>query len=424
MRATLAALADEAEDLFTTGPVLPSELGQQRADAWDELEARLPGSLEEYPAAYRNFFQRWLETQLAQLERRAAMTELGRAARQKRVELETLERDLALAADSSRLLQLQSRWILRALSGAKLARPLDALRRLAIEELFPVVHLAYPSVLADIQGSQSTTIDDLLNLDFMLPTVDAATLANDFLAEVQTRLAAADRRENTNVAKIALAFRRPGDCNPLFEPCETTIRSVSAARAAEAWAPFDPRATDGFGKLTLDPLDLYEGGTGYASLGCFESMPVIRSMALVIESDAEFDEEVVNTGGRWVQGYLDPGLVFPQSAGPLTYWITSDGWTHPKLDVLLTNNEAEVLPTYNSYLARVYNQPGGEYRQGSGLSPFGTYLLEFRDPVTGELPDWPHLESATAMYLVFEVEVQSGSRLAWLAPECAVPEEP
>lgn len=430
MKEVLKDVRTKAEEVYADAPILPSELAGVRDEAWQALRTKVVeeggGDWDAYPEIYKGFFGVWLDMETSRLERRSRLIELSRRARQLKLKLDTLDTDLRLTGVTARNLRLMSRWIARDLSGEKLRSALDSAFEMAEEEVYPVIRMRYPNTFAGAVGAWSQTLDELMDTDFTLPAVDKAADAHEMLEGLlDDHLANAQRRENTNVEKVVIAFpRRTDSCDPAYATCASLFRPVDATRAAQAWRPLDDPSDDPetqrFGVFTVVPNDLYVNLEEPATLGCFQYIPVIRSMAVVVEADANFDESVINDGSRAVQASVYPNLVFTQANGPLTYAMQNGDWRFPSPDLLFTNNEEEVLLTFNDYLSRVYNQPNGEYRKASGLSPFTTYSLEMLSAVTGEPYDWPFMDYARAFYLVFEVEVQEkGTSLDWLAPYCS-----
>jgi hypothetical protein len=401
MQAALADLRQRTDELATRGSPTPGELGALRAQAYAHLATAHGEDLARYPSVLRGYFDAWIERALASLERRALMHEIERAMALTAIELRSAADDLAQAGERARLVQLLPTWRLRNLSAHAIERELGELLDLTERHLYPVLYLRYPSALDALRTSHTAALDALLAADFTAPVDETAARVRDLARALERVLATAEigaRAESP--VYVAVAFPRPGAAEQggiTPAPEASRWRTVDPARSAQVWDQLHIAGTVAF---AVTPQDLYAASGGFGQLLCFETVPVIESMALfaVFEDLAQANE--LNASHLRAPASIDPWLTFPDGRGPHTYRMANGDWL-PLAPRLLFGRDDQALAVFHTWAA--------EGRVGNGLSPLSTFTMDL-SALTHDLQ-----ADISALVLVFKLDTRlSADALTWL----------
>jgi hypothetical protein len=402
MADTLADVRGQTDTILKEGSFLPEKRTALRSAAF----ARLQGAngcncdLSKFPPMLTAFFTSWLDSELAHIERMVAVQDLQRRRESVELELIGLHTDEKSVADEARLLHLLPEWSMKALQSqnAILRESTRGLLDGLLTDLYPVIHLRYPSTYDYMTSTAQGELDDLVELDWTASLYDLALLAknaaNGVLAAHKT---AVERASNISMSEVLLRFPNPYYPAPKLPPdvpppADPTGPKVDAVRAQAAWDGI--RGDSGYATFTINPEDLYRVDGGSAVLVCREGMPSIRAMSVVVGLPASsgINVDPINTTPMYLHTVVSPQLRFATGTALESYTMANATWLPAKVRALAALPES-ALSTFEKYEIN-----GGI---GAGLSPFMSFNVDFN--ALKAMADHP-LDKAKDVTVVMQVE--------------------
>jgi hypothetical protein len=391
MAETIAAIEDQTPAILRQGQLLGSDTLFLRQEAHQALALAMGLDVTQLPAMVMDFYDTWITAQLNSLERRATLRQLQRELDRAYLEVEGLQNDLAAAGDQARLLQLMPRWTLRNLQADRLDAEVHDVVRLLADYVPPVFELRYTKALTVLRTKPANKLTPLLGLDFAAPTEDAYAALDALALDVRDTIEFAQ----LDSADYGTSYAAIGFLNmssPVWSACgaisacpDLIWKTVDETRAKEVWDALRAKRKANF---SITPDDLYDRHGRAASLLCSQSAPVIRRLALVPVGPLSYGDYHYHPSLT-----VSADQAFPTALGVQDYVKVDQDWLTMGLPVLGRGNvgsggEADVVNTFASDTSRV----------GEGLSPFGTFEVDFTN--------WPFPVDQTELVLVFELETR------------------
>ncbi len=413
-QALAGVMADVLTDLRASeatyvaeGSVTSTELHAIETGAYDRLRTACGGcAIESYPATVRGMFDAWLSFHLAAVEREVRMSALERQMDLDALRLVSFSHDRESAADQGRVEQLLTRWQLGNLSGHQLEAEAALLFESSDEYLFPMLQIRYPTALDQIRSSAAAVLDDLRSEDFMAPIEAFADKAETVASVVSARLRTAALSGTSRTAPLVLAFPKPpipgatdegGDLFGDGAAAGVGWNKAQASRREMVWEPVTD-ATSGAvidyrlrAKAVFDvrPEDVYQDHQG--GLFCFEAAPVIRSMALFAVTGSDSRNAEWNANPRRRPAYPSVTRLFSHEAAGQLWRIENPDWSAFALRILAGREDDTTT---------VFNTTAASEHAVQGLSPFGTFTVDFASSIT----DGSLLSQASSVLVVMDVE--------------------
>jgi hypothetical protein len=392
MAETIGLIEDQTPALLRQGQLLGSDATLLRQEAHQTLATLMSLDVTQLPAAVMEFYDTWITAELSSLERRTTLRQLQREMDRAFFEIDSLQSDVAAAGSQSRLLALIPRWTLRNLQADRLDVEVHDMVRLLNDYVPPVFELRYTKALTTLRSKPNNKVTPLLALDFAAPTEDAYAALDALALDVRDTIEFAQLDSaDYGTSMVAIGFLNAewtgwSTCGELG--CPGAIwKTVDATRARAVWDKLRARQPASF---TIYPDDLYDRHGRAASLLCSQSAPVVRRVALVPVGSLSYGDY-----------HYHPSLTvsadqsFPTPQGVQDYVKVDEDWLTMGLPVLGRGNlgsggEADVVNTFAADSSHV----------GEGLSPFGTFEVDFTNwPFAGDT-------SQTELVLVMEVETR------------------
>jgi hypothetical protein len=262
---------------------------------------------------------------------------------------------------------------------------MNALANLLTESVATVYELRAPIALASFRGGLATLIDNLIitdPLDTSLTTFSTFT-SNVLSALQQQQFEVLQPNRHVVVASIP---RSPTDCD--FHPTSDgssqqcgSYHPVSPTTAQQFWTSLDRSAAAalaiprvGFPEaiVTLTPADLYVPGNGAAVLSCNDVAPVVRRMALFINTGGDSVPDFAASHFSVNAAAANPtsAVVFPTIGAPLAYDFGDPNGLGMELGLM---NGSAGLDTEHFPFDPLNPSALG---QGAGMSPFTSFDID------------------------------------------------
>jgi hypothetical protein len=373
------------------GRLLPSETNALRLGAAQSLNERLAPvgfTLETLPPPLTTLFSAFVEKEIVAIEREVEIQELQRRQALILLELEALRYEIEVGAQNAKLHELILNIMVRNLDGQYLReKSLDLLSQTR-DYLYPALKVWYPKHLtaklalpetssfkvALAQLSTTMPIDQPV-LQLVKPTVEVVGhLLDGFRDATFGNVPSA-----ANPFIVRLSFPKPRALVP--NPLGTygsSSKTVDGVRAKLFW---DAVETLQWAPVTILPEDVYTGLSPQGTLPCNEATPVIRRIGFYFgaaNGNAYPQSDQMNQLGRLLSGYAPKRQVFMTEVGDLEFLLTPDSPFQSVAGQVfygVSSKANEVLTT------KVYDPA-----RPVGLSPFGTYHLDFsrvQQPING-----------------------------------------
>jgi hypothetical protein len=392
---TLTALEAQAPRILAQGVLSGEEISALRVDAWTRVQNNLVAfgiGLAGMPADLRQLFDSFLEREIASLARRGQMHGLARERIQLELAAEALAHELTFASDQNRLQLLIPRWRLRDLSGVRLAQNIDALSEALTADVALVFELRDPGAFGQFGTQATSQIDALIDVNITAPYEDTVSAFEGFASAASQAIAHATFELGGPSRKnVVVAIPRTAPSCPT-QPClYASWRAVSQRVANTFWAA--TAAAPFTASIDITPADLY-GATGTGSLACGDVAPVVRRMAMYLDTaDSSIDLASLFTFTRSAAAMAGSTVTFPLVEKVIR--IEADSPAGVGLDVPVLNGDAAAVSTK-------FGPSPADLGVGAGLSPFTTFRFDMTPFQTG-VPA-AALAAANAVFLVFEVE--------------------
>jgi hypothetical protein len=300
------------------------------------------------------------------------------------LELGALHNDDKTVADQARLLHVLPEWSMKDLHSQStlLRESTRALIDALLTDLYPVIHLRYPSTYDYMDSTVQGELDSLVDLDWTASLYDLALLAKNAATGVRTaHQTAVARASNIGVSEVMLRFPNPYYVGPKLPPgvpppADPPGPAADAVRARAVWDGI--LSSSGYATFTLNPEDLYRRDGGSGVLVCRDGVPSIRSMALVVglPASAGVSADPINSPPLIQHTIVNPQMRFATGSALEGYTMTNATWLPDKLRMLASVPEA-ALSTFDKL--EVGNGVG------AGLSPFMSFNVNF-NPLKALVP--------------------------------------
>lgn len=398
MATVLSSLDTEKDRYVAQGSVTASELSALQTSAYDQLLAACDGcSLSAYPEQVRGMFDAWLSAKLASIERQTRIASAQRDLDRLVLRANALQSDIAGAEGSSRLLALMTSWQLGHLAFHQLREKTSLVLENGNDYMLPLLHVRYPQALTVLRTSSVGVINDLRNVDWILPFDEQLQRLEALGRAVATRVDQATLIGGQASASLIVAFPKPLPAGTTTaRPSIPGAVVASPDRASAVWEP----CASGYclkqrPVFTIDPADVY--GQPSIGLGCGEAAPIVRSLAVFAVNTVTSHNEIWNSTPRRFDNVRASDIGFPTETGIRSYRVG------PPLGALtgarvrsLVGTVSEVWPSFTTF-ARAD-------RDFDGTSPFGSFEVNFGTFATDSTGP---ISSAHTMAVVMEVETRA-----------------
>ncbi|XXF78298.1 PA14 domain-containing protein [Myxococcaceae bacterium GXIMD 01537] len=417
-----ARLNAQTNSLLQQGRVSAQDLAALRAETSDALTDECNCTLSQVPERLRSIFSSFIERDLAALERKAEIRATERAMDLARMQLKALADEVANHESQARLLRLLPGWALRNMKGERLRQDAEAASRQVLEELWPIVHLRYPTLITQMTtpGSASLlAINGLIDGAWSESPHQQATRVVDFMRSIRSTLQTAINRQDipetgSKFPVVGVFIPRPGWYEEPPTGPHPMGRTMDDTRARQVWSALEDSAATSL-TLSLRPDDLYQVGGGQAVLSCFKAVPVVRAMGLYFTRASWSTPETFNVGHLNLDTRAESTLLFPTAQGPATYHLTSTN-----LPTTPPSGQWRLMSTYvaggeREFAIAHFEQYLSGYRDADGISPFGSFEFTLNPALRGYLNDFNALLTANGVMVMFEVDpVSLGSNMTWI----------
>jgi hypothetical protein len=387
MAQSLTHLKEKERGLVKQGQLSAMELAGLRGDVFNILRQKCQCDPLQYPQIVRDFFETWLEQELAQLERKIEIQREEQRLELLFIEFKSLYNDFYYTKEQSRLQQLLRSSSIRNLSSAKIRPSLVRLIHFMTEEVYPLFHLMHGKELQILEGLKvfDALIQGSLTQSFLRNLDDLVFAAG----EIEAELSRAQRHTPSSSARqVGIVFPRDAQETPdeLWE--EPPYPRASAPLAKQVWSAIEARSKV---TIALSPEQLY-ALSGVGTLDCMEAVPVIRSMALAFTYHSFTPPENINRYPVHLSGEMK-SLLFPSENGPEYCALSSERLRFFKPKVIF--GKADEIPKF-------FQTYASELKVAQGLSPFGVMALDFSQLKHPQYRE--PLQNATHASVIFELD--------------------
>lgn len=411
---TRDALDPEVAQMMAKGRLTAQDLASLRTEAMDALGLKLGATLlASLPATVRSAYNAWFEHYLVTVERRFDVISTLRTQQVAEMEMDALSGEIARSQQQARLLRLLPEWTLANVTGRYFEDSEKNLLDLLNKELYPIIALRYPKMLASFVGGQATNLDALIDESWTATPLEQARRVHDVANALYAPLSAAARMTPGLDGIGAVYFPRPGATQPTygFTPPGKDL-PVESKRVQDVWAHLlDP--TLGPVSFDVEFNDLYtNSNTEIAGqLLCNRGTPIIQSMALFIVGKDIASPETWNDNEVTLEAGVSPQMRFPLLTAYDTYQHRNPSWLNPGIRVLVGPRE-NAIGTFRDLKY--------DLMLGSGLSPFTSVdvnAMGLAGQWTREGEDDPThaLEEAVGVMLMFKVQTTLvDNKMTWI----------
>ncbi len=366
------------------GRVLPTQLSFLRSQAVLKLDQKLAplgigsAALGSTAPALLNLFNAFLDRELVRIERAVEAYGLERRAELALLELAAIDDDLAAGGDRAKTRELLAGYALRNVDGVLLRDGATDLLAKTRDYLLPVLELWYPAHLAAKKADAAFVAR--LNALTAGATVDATALglADEATRAVESLLEAfpaakfGNKPAGASLPLIMVSFPKPSAANPNpFEPpFESPWRTADAVRAKRLWDAIGARRP---APVTITPADVYTASSGQGTLPCTEAVPVVKALKFFFASTngaAYPNASTLNNLPRWLGGAAPDAQIFLTEKGEQHYRLAEGS--------VYKGFQGRVMYGYSPDAESWFNQTS-TFTRPLGLSPFGTFEVDFRD---------------------------------------------
>jgi hypothetical protein len=418
MSCVLKKVREKRNVLVQQGELLASDKEAIKVDALNKLgyvcnpqsaddQALGQISLSAYHVSLLDAFRAMLEKEILHLERAVTIENLKNALSLKQYEQQVIltEKNNALAKENiSAYLMKQN---ISNIDTDYLYHVTEAVTKVLIFDLFPIIKLWYPEVLA--QGgisSKTYELSQLQSLDLNANLKDVAVWMKQIAKVVETDYTLASMKHfNSDI--------RANHTVILRIPRNTSAANAGIGTLESALAEFlrmDKDSSQLFWQavekkqralLTINPNDMYRS-SGTHVLGCFYELPILRSISLILVFDKDMGQ--LNSLDRWLGGASNMHQRFTTRGGLVNFDLNPDAeWKRFKTPLYYAtpSNITGVLNT---------NKP----QDILGLSPFSSLEIKF-DELDADLFNTYKITEAKEILVVLDLEgYKTNPTLTWI----------
>ena len=411
MSAALGEIRSRRAAIIQTGSLSAADLDQIRRDAYASFFTSCGPNctIDQFPPVIGALWEKWLAAELASLDRQVRILNLNREMDQLVLRREAQLVDIVAAQDQSRLQELMNMWQLRDLAQSEVRDTAQFVFEEAIEYVYPMLQLRYPTALAVIQNEAS--LETVRTADWTRPLEDLIANMLSAADVVGTRLSQAQLDATNRPTAMAVYFPKPnaGSGGGPFAPTASGMHWVTASPTLldRVWESYQlPDGTTDYrlrrtATFEIAPEDVYKNGDG--QLFCFEATPIVRRMAVYAlnNGDARNGAWNTTTSKRRAMHLLPEGL-YTHEIGGLRYRIGTAGWLDYGVRIL-AGVEDTVFADFGAYASAEV--------AAAGLSPFNSFTIDFDT----YLDDGELLTVTTGVLVLFDVDARGATApLGWL----------
>ncbi|WP_434384212.1 hypothetical protein [Melittangium boletus] len=404
-----------AEVILPQGALLSTQIQAFESEAMsnllDECSLDMPCDLKTFDGDLMQMYRTWIMHSLAQAERQVLMNKLDQQLRVAAMEWEVMAADLVTRKRTTQLSALLPMWALRSLDLEYLKDRTERVAELVSTRLYPFIKVKYPEAihgkagvaqLAGLRNNASAQARFTALTSGLSWTADWVELAEatrkaaeSIQAELNTAHSLLLKESERNGYTVALVFKKPLTfIDPALESSNPDVswfeenygapryREVSDERAFAVWSAIMTHQPVQF---TIQPGDLYQTAPHRErQLLCSWTVPVIRSMGIVMANDGNDSNAEFNDHERIVQAKAGPDLSYVGALNLEKLIMKNDAWLNMAIPVSYARI-AQVNAAFWSQTAGTNTRPA-ERGAGEGLSPVGSYTLnavdtDWLDPV-------------------------------------------
>jgi hypothetical protein len=412
MNQVTTTLRAEAKKRLSQGRVLPQDMQSLRDAAVNQLgdscgKVCSPSTM---PTAMTGFFNAWVSSELARLERELEIRQAERQMETAMLELKGMNTELQSLRQEARLLAIQPGWTLQTLDADHLRSATNDLMGGLVDWVYPMVRLRYPETITLLENDDYTRglMDKMQAVSWNSTVLEMARTANDFAERVLTKLDSASiKSPSTGVTyPVVVAFPNPYFKAPLGTKPTTYPYSIAdETRSREVWDRLEKRTDkNAIVSIKLLPEDIYNALGGASNLICTQASPIISSMAIHVYRGAgtatvpDTNNIVLNNYAFSVPVSASPKMSFPLPEGPLGVEATEASFLSDKIRV--TFGTPDQALNYFHAASGPSSTP-----VLSGLSLVNSFEVNFAMLVGHGVPVDPFAKSsAQALFVVADVD--------------------
>ncbi|MBF0361975.1 MAG: hypothetical protein HQK49_13245 [Oligoflexia bacterium] len=421
---TLKKVDEKGRDAVLMGYSSGTELEKLRAEAL--LSFQMKGDLYNL-FQYRflnDFFQSWLNIQLALVERKVNEDKLIKLIETKRLKIKHLLIERDGVDTQSKYINATKLWVLENVDLSILGRRLKDTIEFANNIYLPMLNFSYPNLQIDINELKLSSKD--INVD--TDAKDIRRYLQILFDYFDSKIKPLDITKVRNSYKtVFVSFPYPRSKlselpSELFDPRVVKNQlNVGIERSASLWNQIPEREMDDNESGTLStfqvfPKDIYFHRPRSGRLTCDSVYPVVESIGLYFVVDSD-NVKSLNSAIAHQPFTLEvkSSLNYLMETGIDSFDLAPSGWQKPQIKVLFGSNDT-MLPDIENMFVTDAGSSFGSY-SGQGLSPFSTFAFDFlslfnTDPTI--LKTFLN-KSITDIRVVFKVRYNmSTQRMTWI----------
>ncbi len=368
------------------GRILPSQISFLRSQAALKLVDKLddlnpPISTEDLPAPLLTLFNAFVDREIVRVERAVELKAIDRQLALLKLEVEALQAGVLAGGEQSSVRNLLLAHMVRNLDAEVLRAETRALVEQTRDYLLPMLELWYPIYLQSKRNEGAfknnlTALSESGDLDGDLTAL--ATAAAEVVNSLLHGFLAApfgNKPQGAELPIVLVSFPRPSVRvpNALTGDFDSHWRIVDGTRSGMVWSAIERREV---ARLSLTAADLYARSSTQGTLPCSEVTPVIRGIRFLFASTKIGD--YMNAGelnglGRTLGGIAPEQQTFLTELGEAHYILAPGSVYHKFSGSVLYGRDAELRELVDESFTN------DDSTRPVGLSPFGTYEIDFRD---------------------------------------------
>jgi len=251
--------------------------------------------------------------------------------------------------------------------------------------------------------------DPLLNADIDSSAAALAPTANAFVSALLTAYGNAQlgaKLPFQQLPVIVLSIPRPNTA-----PSDPDARKIDKNRAEIIWNAIDNKQV---GQFTVKPEDVYSLSLGQGVISCFEATPVVKTVGIYVVRPGAGDTSALNALNRRFQAYGSTTQPYQTTQGLRTYQL-GDGPRQRFETLWRYGDDGRGALTDFATAPRTVRPVG--------LSPFGTFDLDFRvlDQLHNTGFESTNAAPATEIVLMLEVDSRAVGSVVSGVRRCQAP---
>lgn len=395
-----AVVRGERDRLIAQVELMPTDTKHLHDLAWNELHNACGCDPAELPSVVNSLFGAFIDQEVLQIERLLKIQALQKQETLVGLELNQIKDDLSRAQNEGRLLQLVPAWTLRNLDGMLLRTDAQRLAKVMTGEIYPIVHLRYPTVINAVNADSSTYMSTLTGSDWSTSMVVIEQAAQALASNLSKDLTDTIRTtKHPEPVTIGIRFPKPG-VTPIAAPWKV----ADASRSAAVWQGL----AAGRINFSITPEDLYDPHGGGLVLTCGDAVPVIRSMAIYgVLTGAPVGTDTVLNGWNYRIPMNVGDQLFANVSAADTFELASDWRANPVHLWFGAISNATSTDMLTNKIA--------PSQTANGLSPFSSFDVDLASVLPPANPAGNPFQYVNELLLEFEVETATTPQpLTWV----------